>query len=215
MHVTEQRARQGAGGTGLLSSLPGQAGLGLLAALRGLPPPPSLSVHCTRPSLPGGDRHPRQHHASGPGPAQCSHSGARLGNKVRLLGSHAGPGGPPQGWTSESVVTSRASRVGPGPGAGADGPGLGPAGTAEAGSRAPGEAGGAGLAVPEAKGARGGAAAAGVCRAGSGPEASAGAGRAAWGPGVAAGVREAVWGPAEKVCGGKTALGFQLIAGAD
>lgn len=173
-----------------------------------------------------------------PGPAHAATAG--LENGIRLLGSRTGPGGPPRGWRIESVVTSGASRDGPGPGVrtGAGGPEPRPAGTAEAGSRTPEEAGGAGLAVPEAMGAQGWGVTAEVCGAGSGPGATVGVGRAVWGPGVAAfdgssvlgpgvaawageavqgpgvaaSVGAAVWGPAVKVWGGQAALRLQLIA---
>lgn len=87
---------------------------------------------------------------------------------IRLQGSQMGPGGPLQGWSIESVVTSGACRDGPEPGmrAEADGPEPGPTGTAEAGSGAPGEAGGVGLGVPGVMGAWVWGVMAGVCRAG-------------------------------------------------
>ena len=128
---------------------------------------------------------------------------------IRLQGSRMGPGGPPQGWRTESVVTSGACRAGPLPGvrAGADGPAPGPAGSAAAGSGAPGGAGGAEQAGPGVTGAQGWGVKAGVCRAGRGPEVTAGAGTAALGPGVAAFVSRAVLGPGVAAWADEAVLG--------
>lgn len=128
---------------------------------------------------------------------------------LRLQDSQTGPGGPPQGWRTESVVTSGACRDGPAPGvrAAADGPEPGPAAAAAAGSGAPGGADGAGRAGPGVKGAQGWGVTAGVCRAGWGPEGTARAGRAALGAGGAAFVGTAVLGPGVAAWAGEAVPG--------
>lgn len=164
---------------GVLSSPPGAGRPQAGGCPAGLLPLLSLSSHRQQPSGSGCRvRRPW------PWPCPHSHSWAGLENGFRLLGSRMGPGGPPQGWRIESVVTSGTSMDGPklGVRTGAGGPEPRPARTGEAGSRAPEEAGGAGLAFPEAMGVPGWGATAEVCRAGSGPVATVVAGRAVLGP---------------------------------
>lgn len=183
--VTEQWAWRGGGRRGVLSSPPGAGRPQAAGCPAGLLPLLSLRSHRQEPSG-SGDLQPvwLQSEAALALALPTSHSWAGLENGLRLLGSRMGPGGPPQGWRIESVVTSGTSRDGPGPGVrtGAGGPEPCPAGTGEAGARAPEAAGGAGPAVPEAMGAPGWGATAEVCRAGSGPVATVGAGRAVLGP---------------------------------
>ena len=76
-----------------------------------------------------------------------------------------------------------------------------------AGSGAPGEAGGVGLAGPGVTGAQVWGVTAGAGRAGSDPEVTAGAGRAVSGPEVAAFVGTAVLGPRVAAWAGEAVLG--------
>ena len=76
-----------------------------------------------------------------------------------------------------------------------------------AGSGAPGEAAGVGLADPGVKGAQVRGVTAGACRAGLGPKVTAGAGRAVLGPRVAAFVGRAVLGPRVAAWVGEAVLG--------